>query len=332
MESDRMGYLAPALTQAKFDNQRDVVLNERRQNYENRPYGFATMAIAAALLSGGSPVSLAHNRRVRRSEGRCAGRGARLLPDLLPPGKRVAGAGGRHRGRAGFSFAERYFGDLPPGPLVSRVVVPTPALAREQRLVLEDTVEFPRIYLAWHSPAMFEPGDADLDLLGDLLANGKTSRLYRELVFTRRIALDVAAYQNSREAGGFFLVVATAAPGYTLVEIEQAITAEIARVASEGRRPRNWSGAGPRRRRCSSIACRRWAGSAASRTSSTRTTSFSTIPASSTRPAALPVRRWRIRAARRGTIPGERLAGHPLRRAAWTIRARAAESLPTRPS
>jgi zinc protease len=81
---------------------------------------------------------------------------------------------------------------------------------------------------------MFGDGDAELDLTGDLLANGKTSRLYRELVFTRRIALDVASYQSSRELSGFFLVVATAAPGHSLAELDDAIRAEIAAIARDG--------------------------------------------------------------------------------------------------
>ena len=80
-------------------------------------------------------------------------------------------------------------------------------------MLLEDRVEMPRLYMAWLSPAMYAEGDAEMDLLGDLLANGKTSRLYRTLVYERRVALDVSAYQSSRELAGFFLLVATAAPG-----------------------------------------------------------------------------------------------------------------------
>jgi zinc protease len=91
------------------------------------------------------------------------------------------------------------------------------------RLVLEDRVEMPRLYMAWLSPAMFAEGDAEMDLLGDLLANGKTSRLYRTLVYEQRVALDVSAYQSSRELAGFFLLVATAAPGNPLTDIASTI-------------------------------------------------------------------------------------------------------------
>ena len=95
-------------------------------------------------------------------------------------------------------------------------------------------MELPRLYIAWHSPALFADGDAELDLVADLLANGKTSRLYRALVYEQRIATEVAASQNSREAGSFFQIVATAAPGRALAEVERAITKEVAGLIERG--------------------------------------------------------------------------------------------------
>jgi zinc protease len=100
-------------------------------------------------------------------------------------------------------------------------------LTREHRLLLEDRVELPRLYMAWHSPAIFGAGDAELDLFGDLLANGKTSRLYRTLVYERRMAVDVSAFQSSRELGGYFLLVATAAPGHALADVTAVIDREL---------------------------------------------------------------------------------------------------------
>jgi zinc protease len=133
----------------------------------------------------------------------------------------------------GFELAERYFGDLPAGARPQPLDVAA-ALEREVRLVLEDRVEMPRIYMVWHSPAMFEDDDAEMDLLADLLANGKTSRLYRTLVYEQRIALDVSAYQSSRELAGFFLLVATASPGRSLTEIAAVIDIELQRVTDAG--------------------------------------------------------------------------------------------------
>ena len=107
-------------------------------------------------------------------------------------------------------------------------------LAGETRLLLEDRIELPRLYLAWHSPALFAEDDAELDLVSEVLAGGKTSRLYRSLVYEQRIATEVAASQGSRELGSFFQIVATAAPGRSLAEVEQAIARELARLLERG--------------------------------------------------------------------------------------------------
>src|SRR4029077_2409862 len=108
------------------------------------------------------------------------------------------------------------------------------SLDRDVRLFLEDRVELPRLYMAWLPPSMCAEGDADLDLAADVLANGKTSRLYRRLVFEERIATDVSAAQNSREVAGFLQTAATAAPGHSLAELDAVIAEEIARLAAEG--------------------------------------------------------------------------------------------------
>jgi zinc protease len=236
MESDRMGYLLPALTRERFETQRDVVLNERRQNYENRPYGLAVMAIADALFPPDHPyhwLTIGGADDIR----------AMQLEDVQaffrtyyhPSNASLALAGDIETPRA-VELAEKYFGEIPAGTPPAPVQA-SAALHREVRLVLEDRVEMPRLYMAWHSPAMFADGDAELDLFADLLANGKTSRLYRTLVYERRIALDVSAFQNSRELGSFFLLVATAAPGAALADIAAAIDVELAQVIAKGPTP-----------------------------------------------------------------------------------------------
>jgi zinc protease len=238
MESDRMGYLLPALTDAKFSNQREVVLNERRQNYENRPYGLAGMAIVSALYPPDHPyhwltigeaadIRAAHIDDVRA-----------FFQRYYHPGNASLALAGDIDAETAVALAERYFAEIPggekPGPV--RVTKPdSPAV--DVRLVLEDRVELPRLYLAWHSPALFAEGDAELDLVGEVLSSGKTSRLYRSLVYDQRIATEVAASQNSRELGSFFQIVATAAPGRTLAEVERAISKEIAGLIDRGPTP-----------------------------------------------------------------------------------------------
>jgi zinc protease len=235
MESDRMGYLLPALTDAKFENQRDVVLNERRQNYENRPYGLAGMAIVSVLYPADHPyhwltIGAAADLHAARLEDVRA-----FFQTYYHPGNASLALAGDVDVSTALALADTYFSEIPgaetPGPV--QVTRPAPP-AGEIRLVLEDRVELARLYMAWHSPALFSAGDAELDLVGDLLANGKTSRLYRALVYEQRIATEVAASQNSRELGSFFQVVATAAPGRTLAEVDRAIMREISTLAEKG--------------------------------------------------------------------------------------------------
>jgi zinc protease len=233
MESDRMGYLLPALTVQKFENQRDVVLNERRQNYENRPYGLAMMAIAAALFPAAHPYHWLTIGETADLKAATFDEVRAFFQTYYHPANASLVVAGDIDPDDALDRVRGYFGDLPPGPVPGRLDV-TAAIDSEVRLLLEDRVEFPRLYLSWHSPAIFTPGDAEMDLLSDLIANGKVSRLYRSLVYERRIATEVMAFQNSRELGGFWQIVATAAPGRTLTELDDAIDVELSRLLDEG--------------------------------------------------------------------------------------------------
>jgi zinc protease len=238
MESDRMGYLLPALTDAKFSNQREVVLNERRQNYENRPYGLAGMAIVSALypadhpyhwltIGGADDIRAAHIDDVRA-----------FFQRYYHPANASLTLAGDVDTEMGILLADEYFSEIPAGQKPAAVTVTAPApTAEDVRLVLEDRVELPRLYMAWHSPGLFKDGDAELDLVAEVLSSGKTSRLYRALVYEQRIATEVAASQNSRELGSFFQIVATAAPGRTLAEVERAIVKELSALLDRGPTP-----------------------------------------------------------------------------------------------
>ncbi len=235
MESDRMGFLLPALTDAKFENQREVVLNERRQNYENRPYGFAGMALAASLyppdhpyawmtIGGADDIRAARLDDVR----------AFFQTYYRPRNASLAIAGDVDTDQV-LAMASDYFGPLEAGEEPPGVPADAPPpITSERRLLLEDRVELPRLYIAWHSPSLFGEDDAELDLVSELLAGGKTSRLYRTLVYEQRMATEIAVSQSSREIGGFFQIVATAAPGRTLAELERAISDAVARLGADG--------------------------------------------------------------------------------------------------
>jgi zinc protease len=233
MESDRMGYLLPALTRERFETQRDVVLNERRQNYENRPYGLGMMAIAAALYPPDHPyhwmtIGAADDIRAMQLDDVHS-----FFRTYYHPANASLTIAGDIATERAFDLAHRYFGDLPGGPKPAPVAA-SAAMHREVRLLLEDRVQMPRVYMAWHSPAMFDQGDAEMDLAADLLGNGKSSRLYRTLVYQQRLALDVSAYQSSREIGSFFLIAATAAPGRSLTDIAAVIDTELQALKDDG--------------------------------------------------------------------------------------------------
>jgi zinc protease len=233
MESDRMGYLLPALTRERFETQRDVVLNERRQNYENRPYGLAFMAITSSLFPPDHPyhwMTIGDIDDLRAMQFEDVREFFRTY--YHPSNASLAIAGNIERERA-FELAEHYFGELAPGSPPPPVRA-NALLSMEKRLVIEDRVEMPRIYMAWHSPAMYAAGDAEMDLIGELLTSGKMSRLYRSLVYEKRIALDVSAFQSSRELGSFFMLVVTAAPGRSLTDITALVDSELQQLSDEG--------------------------------------------------------------------------------------------------
>jgi zinc protease len=233
LESDRMGYLLPALTRERFETQRDVVLNERRQNYENRPYGLGLMALTASLYPSEHPyhwmtIGAIEDLRAMQFEDVRA-----FFRTYYHPANASLALAGDVDADHAFELAEKYFGEIPAGYRPERISAHA-ALSGEIRLLLEDRVELPRVYMAWHTPAMFDAGDAEADLLADLIANGKTSRLYRTLVYDQRIALDVSAFQHSRELSSFLLLAATAAPGRSLTEIAAVIDEAIQQLADEG--------------------------------------------------------------------------------------------------
>jgi len=233
MESDRMGHLLPALTDAKFSNQRDVVLNERRQNYENRPYGLAPMALLAALFPPDHPYHWTTIGEVADLHAVTLDQVHAFFRRYYHPSNASLALAGDFDPDAALALVDRYFGSIEPGERVTPVRQ-TATLAGETRIFYEDRVELPRIHIGWLTPEMFGDGDADLDLAADLLANGKTSRLYKRLVFEERLATDVSATQNSREMAGYMQLTATASPGHSLAELERVMLEEVAKLAREG--------------------------------------------------------------------------------------------------
>jgi zinc protease len=233
MEADRMGWLLPALTDASFETERDVVLNERRQNYENRPYGMAPLAIMAALFPPDHPYHWPTIGYADHLHAASVDDASAFFSRYYHPGNASLVIAGDTTAAEALALADELFGTIPPGPDVPALSVPA-VEAQPRRIVLEDRVELPRLYLAWPSPPLFDPGDAELDLVADLLANGRTSRLYGRLIHERRVATELAASQSSRELASTFQIVATAAPGRSLEEVDAAIRAELGGAIDRG--------------------------------------------------------------------------------------------------
>jgi zinc protease len=211
-------------------------LNERRQNYENRPYGMAGLAMIDALFPDGHPYRWSTIGSPEDLRAATADDARAFFRRYYHPANASLVIAGDVDADGALELAAAYFGELPAGDPPASVPV-TPAHAIPSRRAIEDRVELPRLYLGWLSPAMYAEGDAELDLLADVLATGKASRLYRSLVYERRIATDVSAYQGSRELGSSFQIVATAVPGIGLGVLESAIHEEVARVCASALSP-----------------------------------------------------------------------------------------------
>ncbi|MBX6364874.1 MAG: insulinase family protein [Gemmatimonadetes bacterium] len=235
LESDRMGWLA--MSQETLDTQRDVVINERRQSYENRPYGLAYETVLAALYPPEHPYHWPVIGHVRDLEAATLEDVRAFFATYYAPNNATLAVAGHATAAEVEELAHRYFGEIPAGPPVPPVAAPPAALERDRCLVLEDRVRLPRVYLAWHSPPQFAPGDAALEAAAAILADGKASRLYRSLVYERQVAQDVDAFQDGGLLGSTFEIAVTARPGVGLGELEAAVRDELHRIARDGVEP-----------------------------------------------------------------------------------------------
>ena len=233
LESDRMGHLLGAIDQARLDEQRGVVQNEKRQG-ENQPYGRVWNAITAATYPDDHPYG-------HTVIGSMDDLNAADLPTVQQWFRDYYGAANATIVLAGDITPEqarekvqRYFGDIPPGPPVTQPRQMIAKMTGEQREVMYDRVGQPRLYKVWNTPP---GGSAESDYLGMLaqvLSSGRNSRLYKRLVFDDQIATQVAAFNSESEIGSQFLVMVTAKPGQDLGRIEAIVDEEMARLLRDG--------------------------------------------------------------------------------------------------
>lgn len=238
LEADRTGWFLPTMDSAKLDLQREVVKNERRQRYENRPYGLAEETLLRLLYPPGHPYSWP-------VIGSMADLSAASLDDVkeffrryyAPNNTTIAVAGDVTPAEVR-RLVVGWFGAIPRGPEVTRPEAPPFSLPHDTAAVLEDRVQLPRLYYRWHTVRRGHPDDEPLRILAYILTGAKNARLTQPMVYERQIASDVAAAADAKRLDGDFTVQATARPGYALPELQALIDREIARLGREGPTPR----------------------------------------------------------------------------------------------
>jgi zinc protease len=234
MEADRMGFLLDKLDEAKFVAQRDIVQYERRQGVDNQPYGRAFEIVTAAMLPASNPYSwpvvgyMADLKQAGDEDVK------NFFRHYYAPSNATLGIVGYVDQAQANAWVTKYFKDLPKGAPITRPNVVAPTLGGEKRLVYEDRVQVPRLYVAW--PTVGEAGeDAQaLEFLGSVLTSSRTARLTKALVYDRQSAASVNAGQNSNENAGAFFAIVTPRPGHTLAELEATTDSIIERLKRDG--------------------------------------------------------------------------------------------------
>jgi predicted Zn-dependent peptidase len=234
LEADRMEALGRAMTQEKLDLQREVVRNERRQSYEIQPYGKAELVIDEKMWPEGHPYRLGVIGSHEEIEAATVEDVKQFFATYYVPNNCALVVVGDFDPAAVKPMIASLFGTLPKGAEPPRRKVEPARLAAGVRETVGDAVELPRSYFVWHSPPHFAPGDAEMDLVAAVLAQGKNSRLYTRLVYDQKLAQEVEAYQASAELGSLFQVSVTARPGVSLDDLEAAVDREVRALVKDG--------------------------------------------------------------------------------------------------
>ncbi|MGI9178976.1 MAG: M16 family metallopeptidase [Longimicrobiaceae bacterium] len=232
LEADRMGGLLETMGQQKLDIQRDVVKNERRQSYENRPYGMFRETAVAALYPERHPYSWS-------TIGSMEDLSAAALEDVesffrryYAPNNAVLAVAGDVETARVRELVERYFGWIPRGQEVRPPELPVPAIPATRHITLEDRVTLPQVNLMWRTTKRYEADDAALSALTEILTGGKNSRLHRRLVYEEQRAQTVNAWNEAQLLSGDLYVRVTAREGVNLDSLERVVLEEILRLAA----------------------------------------------------------------------------------------------------
>jgi zinc protease len=233
LESDRMGWLLDKLDEKKLANQRDVVRNERRQG-ENSPYEVVNEGMWHELFPKGHPYYgdvIGSHADIEAAE---LGDVRDFFKTYYAPNNATMAIVGDYDPKTVKALVEKYFGPIPSGPAPEKITATQPVITSEKKTTVTDTIQLPRLYMSWQTPAIFKPGDAELDLLQHVLAGGRSSRLYKKLVYEKQIAQSVNAFQQNLLLGSVFQIEATAKPNVKLEDLQAAIEEELANIQKNG--------------------------------------------------------------------------------------------------
>ncbi len=234
LEADRLSALGKSMTKEKLDTQRDVVKNERRQRIENKPYGSVELALPEMLYPPGHPY---HHTVIGSHEDLTAASVEdvkKFFADWYVPNNMALTVVGDFDRAKIKPEIERLFGSLAKTNVPAAPPATPAKLTGVVRRTLEDEVALPKLVMAFHSPAHYAPGDADLDIFGSVLDKGKTSRLYKALVYDKELAQTVSATQVSQELSSYFLIEAIARPNVSLEELEKAVDGVLREAIDKG--------------------------------------------------------------------------------------------------
>lgn len=230
LEADRMANLLEAMTEEKLANQRDVVKNEKRQRYDNSPYGLVGAKIAATLYPPDHPYHWLTIGSLEDLTAASMDDVKDFFRRFYTPNNASLAIAGDFDPAVARRLVQKYFGPIERGPMVKRVSAEQPKLENEVRVSMEDRVSLPRIYMVWPTSPQYSADEAALDTLAQILGSGKSSRLYKSLVYEKQIAQEVNVFNATREIAGALQIIVTAKPGRTLDEIEKAVDQELARL------------------------------------------------------------------------------------------------------
>jgi zinc protease len=230
-----MGWLLPTMDQSKLDLQRDVVKNERRQGVDNAPYGKADETILPVLFPKGHPYSWDVIGSMDDLSAAAVDDVKGFFRQYYAPNNATITIAGDFNADSAKAWVQKYFGHIPRSPsAITRPVAPAITLTKDSVLVVEDRVQLPRVYYTWHGVKSFSADDAALDALADIIAGGKSSRLYRTLVYEKQLAQDVRMSNQSQKLDGMIQLVVTAKPGVLPSDIDAEITRALSAVIASG--------------------------------------------------------------------------------------------------